>query len=190
MPDIRAHSVDGIEEYDNPLPRWWLYGFYLTIGFALVYSVIYPSFWFWGGTSRWSAEKQYASIAASAPKPSTAGSNAAAELPRMAADAQIVAAGRAIFVSNCTPCHGMNAEGKIGPPLVPHRWRYGGDPASILLTIRKGRPGGMPTWGAMMPDDKIITVAAYVYSLSHGQSAPDPVPSSNPAASPRSVSLH
>jgi cytochrome c oxidase cbb3-type subunit 3 len=182
VPDIRPHEVDGIQEYDNPLPRWWLYGFYASIAFAIAYAVMYPSLWFWHGTTKWSSAAQYEQIMQNAPKPSVAAAPHV-DLEKLAADQATVAAGREIFKTYCVACHGENAEGKIGPPLVPHRWRYGGKPDEILTTIRGGRPGGMPTWGKVLPEEKIETVAAYVFSLSHGESAPDP-PSPGPATTP------
>jgi cytochrome c oxidase cbb3-type subunit III len=185
MADLRPHVVDGIEEYDNPLPRWWLYGFYLSIAFAFFYAIVYPSLWFWNGTAGWTSTAQYEATVQNAPKPAVAA--APVDLEKMASDANVVAAGKDLFKTYCAACHGDNAEGKIGPPLTPHQWKYGGDPESILTTIRNGRPGGMPVWSKVMTDDKIQTVAAYVYSLSRGQSAPadgkakTPAPPSTPA---------
>lgn len=169
MAEVREHVVDGIEEYDNPLPSWWLYGFYVSIVFAVIYSVMYPSFWFWNGTARWTSSAQYEVMLAGVPKPVVK----QVDLPKLAADPNVVAAGHELFKTYCVACHGDNAEGKVGPPLVPHKWRYGGDPDSILTTIRGGRPGGMPVWGKVLPEEKIETVAAYVYSLSEGRSAPE-----------------
>ena len=175
--EIREHVADGIEEYDNPLPAWWLYGFYASIAFALVYAVVYPSLWCWSGTARWTSAGQYDAMVASAPKVAVA----KVDLEKMSADPGVVAKGHEIFKTYCVACHGDNAEGKIGPPLVAHKWRYGGDPDSILTTIRGGRPNGMPTWSKAISDDKIQLVAAYVFSLSHGASAPESGPSGAPA---------
>lgn len=169
MAELKEHVVDGIEEYDNPLPAWWLYGFYLSVLFAIGYAILYPSLWFWGGTKQWTATKQYEAAVAAAPKVEAA----KVDLIAMAKDTTAVSQGQEIFKAYCVVCHGENAEGKIGPPLSPHKWRYGGDPDSILLTIRGGRPGGMPVWSKVLPDEKIQKVAAYVYTLSYGQTGPE-----------------
>ena len=168
MNEVRPHVVDGIEEYDNPLPRWWLYGFYLSIVFAFIYAIVYPSLWFWGGSSSWTSAGQYEAIMAAAPKPVE--TVAKVDLEKLAADPKVLEAGHELFMAKCTACHGKEAEGGIGPTLKPHKWRYGGKPDDILTTIRKGRKGGMPTWGKVLSEEKIQTVAAYVYSLSHGAS--------------------
>lgn len=176
MADIREHVVDGIEEFDNPLPRWWLYGFYLSIAYAIGYSIVYPSLWFWNGTSHWTSTQQYEAAVAAAPKVVAA----KVDLVALSGDPAVVASGKEVFKTYCTACHGDNAEGKIGPPLVAHKWRYGGDPDAILTSIRSGRPGGMPVWSKALPDEKIQQVAAYVYTLSHGKEGPEPLPSGTP----------
>lgn len=180
MAEVKEHVIDGIEEYDNPLPAWWLYGFYLSIAFAIGYAIMYPSLWFWGGTTKWTEVKQYEAAMAAAPKVEAA----KVDLVALAKDTTAVAAGKEIFKTYCVACHGDNAEGKIGPPLTPHKWRYGGDPDSILLTIRGGRPGGMPVWSKALPDEKIQKVAAYVYTLSYGQTGPEWPPKAGASGAP------
>jgi len=166
MPEVREHVVDGIQEYDNPLPRWWLYGFYFTIAIALVYSVIYPSLWFWGGTSHWTSAGQFDQQMAAAPiaAPKTAQIDPA-KVVADSRDKAVVAEGRAIYATNCAVCHGDRAEGKIGPCLTDSKWLYGNTAEDIVVTIRDGRPRGMPTWRKTMSPDKIEKVSAYVYSL-------------------------
>lgn len=164
----REHVVDGIEEYDNPLPRWWLYLFYLTIAFAGVYCVVYPSTWFWGGTQGWSSSGQYEAAMAEAGKAAparTATTVSPEEVARMAHDPAALAAGKAVFAKNCAVCHGEKAEGKIGPSLVDGTWLYGSEPSDLLETITNGRPKGMPKWGKLLKPEEIQSVAAFVYSL-------------------------
>jgi cytochrome c oxidase cbb3-type subunit 3 len=175
MSTVREHAPDGIEEYDNPLPRWWLYGFYLTIVFGAIYAVFYPSLWCWDGTMHWSSsaqwERQVADNARLHPA-AVATTSPGDNLEVTSKDATVVADGRAIFLKNCAPCHGDNAEGRIGLSLHDHDWRYGGDEVSILQTIRGGRPGGMPVWGKVLPNEQIQHVAAYVYTLSKSHPPP------------------
>lgn len=180
MSEVREHVADGIQEYDNPLPRWWLYGFYLTIAIAAVYCVLYPCTWFWNGTQNWSSAGQLAAdIAAYPPKvKELASAEEANEIVKMSKDPAIVAAGKTIFATNCAVCHGDDARGKIGPNLRDHDgdagWRYGGSAKDILTTIRGGRPKGMPVWGKVMSPEKTEHVAAYIYSLRYKSHAGGP----------------
>ena len=159
---VLDHSCDGIEVLDNPLPRWWLYLFYLSIVFSLGYAVYYPSLWFWPGTSGWTQEKQWATSTVARTAVAAA---AEVNLGELAAKPETVEAGRKLFSSNCASCHGNNAEGKIGPCLTDSEWKFGSEDKNILETIRKGRPGGMPAWGSFLKPDQVTTVAAYVHSI-------------------------
>lgn len=168
MTKIREHSFDGIEEYDNPLPRWWVQGFLLSILFALIYCILYPSTWFWDGLLGWSSQRQYEEQMASAPR---AGPSPGAVPALDLSDPALAAAGKSIFAVRCAVCHGPNGEGKIGPSLVSGAWRYGGRPADVLATISGGRPGGMPPWGKVLSPQEIQQVAAYVLVLGKGKSS-------------------
>ena len=159
---VLPHTSDGIEEYDNPLPRWWLYLFYASIAFSIVYCWLYPSTWFWHGSSGWSQGRQYR-----ASLPATRAVAADPKLNEMAAKPDVLANGKQVFSSNCASCHGLNAEGKIGPCLTDPVWKYGDSDAEIYLTIRKGRKGGMPAWGTFLKPDQVVAVAAYVHSISN-----------------------
>ena len=158
---LLEHSADGIEELDNPLPRWWLYSFYLTIAFSIVYGVMYPTFWFWNGTTGWNQEKQWAATKVA----KKAGSDLV-DLSALAQQPGVRELGEKVFKSNCASCHGVNAEGKIGPSLTDATWKYGNDDKNLLHTIQKGRPGGMPAWGTFLKGPEVQAVAAYVKGLS------------------------
>ena len=177
-PPILDHSADGIEELDNPLPRWWLYLFYGTILFAFYYATVYPSFWFWKGTSGWTQEKQWASQA-----PPKKADPEALDLTALAAKPEIVEAGRKVFMSTCASCHGNNAEGKIGPCLTDSVWKYGNEDKDILATIRKGRPGGMPAWGSFLKPDQVAAAATYVHSIGNTTATPANATTPSPSAS-------
>lgn len=175
---ILDHSVDGIEELDNPLPRWWLYLFYFTIIFSAGYVVYYPSFWFWPGTSGWSQEKQWSETKIV----KTATAAVEVSLSALAAKPEVLDAGKKVFMSTCASCHGNNAEGKIGPCLTDSTWKYGNEDKVILETITKGRPGGMPAWGTFLKPDQITSVAAYIHSIGNTTATPANATTATPAA--------
>jgi cytochrome c oxidase cbb3-type subunit III len=151
-----ADEADGIEEYDNPLPDWWLGLFWLTIIFAVGYTLHY----------HWLADRsQVKELAAEM---------AAAETrwPAQAAPAALVVTeelaeeGAAVFATNCVGCHGKSAEGGIGPNLKDATWIHGGAPEQILATVTNGVAAkGMPGWGPILGPEKTRQVAAYVASL-------------------------
>ncbi|MFN8613613.1 MAG: cbb3-type cytochrome c oxidase N-terminal domain-containing protein [Vulcanimicrobiota bacterium] len=175
---ILDHSCDGIEELDNPLPRWWLYLFYITIIFSMGYVVYYPSFWFWPGTSGWSQEKQWSETKIV----KTAAAAVEVSLSALAAKPEVLDAGKKVFMSTCASCHGNNAEGKIGPCLTDSVWKYGDDDKTILETITKGRPGGMPAWGTFLKPDQVTSVAAYIHSIGNTTATPANATTATPAA--------
>lgn len=175
---LLEHEADGIQELDNPLPRWWLYLFYATIIYSIYYCIVYPSFWFWPGTSGWTQEKQW--TAQVPPKPVTTVAQAA-PLAEMAKDSKVTEQGKVLFMSNCASCHGNNGEGKIGPCLTDSDWKYGSSDEELLKTINKGRPAGMPAWGSFLKPDQVQAVAAYVHSISNTTTAV-PAATAAPAA--------
>lgn len=170
MDEVRDHVFDGIEEYDNPLPRWWLFLFYFTIAFAIGYAFVYPTTWFTGGTAGWTQVAQYEAQMAEAAKMWPQQATGKVDLTAYLQDPQKLSAGQKVFTTRCVVCHGANGEGKIGPSLRDAVWKYGGDPTTVVETITKGRPGGMPPWGKILSAEDIKTVASYVLSLSGGGS--------------------
>ena len=153
-----ADEADGIEEYDNPLPDWWIGLFWLTIIFAIGYTLHYH--WL-GGRSQ--VNDLAAEMAA-----------ADARWPRAQAAAPLVVThelaeeGEALFQTNCIGCHGKDATGGIGPNLRDSTWIHGGAPDEILATVTNGvPPKGMPSWGPILGPEKTRQVAAYVASLTH-----------------------
>jgi len=153
-----ADENDGIEEYDNPLPDWWLGLFIVTIVWAGVYVV---NFHFLSDDSQ---EKRYAAEMAAAAErwPQKTAETGAVELT-----AENIAAGKEIFTVNCVACHGANLEGGIGPNLTDDEWIHGGNLEDIVRTITEGVPEkGMLTWGPILGPEKVAKVSAYVYSKS------------------------
>jgi cytochrome c oxidase cbb3-type subunit III len=162
-----AAESDGIEEFDNPLPNWWLGLFYLTIVWALIY-VVYYHF-----VAHRSEAKAFAEEMADANRrwPQLAAAAVATHLEITPAS---VAAGEVIFKANCVPCHGVDMKGGIGPNLLDTTWIHGGKPEEILHTITVGVPEkGMLTWGPILGPEKVAQVASYVVSRNREATAAD-----------------
>lgn len=162
--ELLSHDYDGIREFDNPLPMWWLWTFFAAIIFSFVYWVHYTV----GG-----GQTQLEELAADLNRIKVAQANAprATETPEellaLFADANLVASGKAVYDSRCAACHGVSGEGLIGPNLTDNYWIHGkGEPQDVLEMVRVGSPEkGMPGWEQMMSNDEVISVAGYVFSL-------------------------
>ena len=167
--DVTGHTWDGLQEFNNPLPRWWLWLFYITIIFGLAYMAVYPGLGIYEGAFGWSAQSQYeeemqAAEATYGPIFKKFASQPVAEL---ATDPEAQAAGQRLFLTYCSQCHGSDAGGAPGyPNLADGDWLYGGSPDAIKTSILSGRQGIMPAMGAALGDDGVDQVAAYVMSLS------------------------
>lgn len=169
-----GHVYDGIEEYDNPLPRWWFMLYVGTIIFAVGYLVLYPGMGNWKGIlpgydGGWTQVKQYdREISKADDKYGPIFSKyAAMSIEEVAKDEQALKMGGRLFASNCSVCHGSDAKGSHGfPNLTDNDWIWGGDTETIKLTIMKGRNAAMPGWEAALGNDGIKNVSAYVRSLS------------------------
>ncbi|RUV98119.1 cytochrome-c oxidase, cbb3-type subunit III [Mesorhizobium sp. M5C.F.Ca.IN.020.14.1.1] len=181
-----GHEWDGIRELNNPLPRWWVITFYVTIAWALVYTTAYPA---WpmltsatkgmlGYSSRKDVKNDLA--AAEAAKGKYVAAIQAKSVSEILTDDALrefaVAAGAAAFKVNCTQCHGSGAQGSKGfPNLNDDDWLWGGSPDQIKQTITHGlrfasdpdtRLSEMPAFGDIITADQIAQVSAYVASLS------------------------
>lgn len=198
MAELLDHEYDGIQEYDNPIPTWLAQLFFFTIVFGIGYAIYYPSFWFYGGVSKWSSTQQYDQQMEKeetryAPLREAAQKKALEALASLSSDPATLSAGKEVFTARCAPCHGANGEGKIGPNLTDAEWLYGGEAKDILESVRNGRPKGMPAWKNDLKKEEVQNVTAFVISLSPeaGQqpaaeatpeSAPTPEVSSTPEA--------
>ncbi len=153
-----ADEADGIEEYDNPLPDWWLGLFWFTIIFAFGYSLHYHFI-----AHRSPAKALAAELAAAQARWPQSGGGAFVPTPQLAAQ------GAVVFQTNCVACHGADLHGKIGPNLTDDVWIHGGKPQDIVNTITNGvQAKGMPTWGPILGPERVREVAAYVISR-HGK---------------------
>jgi cytochrome c oxidase cbb3-type subunit 3 len=155
-----ADEADGIEEYDNPMPNWWLGLFYLTIVWALIYGVHYHFVAHRSEVKALAAEMEAADKRWPREAASVTGTVDLTEAN--------VEAGEQIFKANCVACHGADMKGGIGPNLLDTTWIHGGKPEEILHTISVGVPEkGMLTWGPILGPAKVAQVAAYVVSRNH-----------------------
>ena len=167
--ETMGHSWDGIEEYNNPLPRWWFYLFVLTTIFGVGYLVMYPGIGDYKGVLKWTSTNQYEKEVAAAndkygPLYTKFGSM---PIEQVAADPQAQRIGKNMFDTYCIQCHGSDAKGSKGfPNLTDHDWLWGGTPAEIQETIEKGRVAVMAPWGPALGEERVKDVANYVMSLS------------------------
>jgi len=162
-----------LREYNNPLPRWWLWVFYITVVFGLIYLVLYPGLGAIQGIRGWSQAGQYEAEAAAAEARAAAYLEPfrAMSIPQLAADPKAMATARNLFQNNCAQCHGSDGGGARGfPNLADQSWQWGGDPDSVVATIANGRTAvGMIAWGETLGEQGVDKVVAYVQKLSGQQ---------------------
>ena len=167
------HAYDGIQEYDNPLPRWWLAIFWLTIVFSPLY-ILY--FHFGGGmlaTEKYDAE-MIAFYDRQAEQLLALGDISEATLVGLTADASMMNGGKKIFQTKCATCHGMFGEGGIGPNLTDRYWLHGAQLMDIYATVRDGVTAkGMLAWERQLRPAELMAVSAYVGTLL-GSDPPNP----------------
>ena len=161
---------EDLREMNNPLPRWWVGLFILTIVFALGYLVAYPGLGSLPGQLGWSTQGEYEKEIAKANAELAPVYAKYTAMPHeaVAGDPQAMAIGERLFLNNCAQCHGSDARGSKGfPNLTDGDWLHGGDPAKIQETITLGRIGVMPPMAAAVGTaDDVKNVANYVLSLS------------------------
>lgn len=167
--DTTGHNWDGIEEYNNPLPRWWLFMFIFTILFSIGYLILYPGMGNFKGTLNWTEENAWAAEnkAVLEKRAKLFSTFIDKSIPEMIKDKKAMAIGERLFANHCSTCHGSDAQGAVGfPNLTDDDWLYGGEPDTLVQTITNGRHGVMPAWGSALGDDGIKQVAAYVRNFS------------------------
>src|SRR5690606_23522418 len=172
-----GHDYDGIQELDNPLPRWWVLMFWGTIVFAVAYLGVYGLGNFkgiltvevdgeqvsWSSENQWKAEvqafdKDIAPLYAE---------YSAVPVEQLIANEDALQSGQRLFKSNCSVCHGTNAKGALGfPNLTDDDSPYGGAPAAITRTATDGRIGILPAWAASLGEERALEMAQYGRSLS------------------------
>jgi cytochrome c oxidase cbb3-type subunit 3 len=170
-----GHVWDGdLEEYNNPLPRWWLSLFIITVLFGAGYLIFYPGLGNFGGVGNWSSvgtyeqqmQKQRAQLEY------RLASLKGKSLSELSVDASAMSTARNLFGANCSTCHGSDARGAKGfPNLTDRDWLWGGDENRVYDSISQGRHGMMPALGSVLGPTGVNEVASYVVSLS-GRQAP------------------
>ena len=161
---------EDLHEMNNPLPRWWVGMFILTVIFALLYLAVYPGLGTYAGKLNWTSKNQYEKEVATANealKPMYA-KFAAMSTEDLAKNPEARGIGERLFMNNCAQCHGSDAKGSRGfPNLTDNDWIHGGSPEKIQQTITDGRIGMMPPMAAAVGNaEDVKNVANYVLSLS------------------------
>ena len=167
--ELMDHDYDGIYEFDNDLPPWWKYGFYVTILFAgayLSYYHIAQAGQLQGAEYETEMRQAALLVSVDADDPNKLTTYQALLAP------PDISSGKALFATNCAPCHGQNAEGKVGPNLTDEYWLHGGEVNHVYKTIKFGIPSkGMVAWKGKLSGKQILQVSSYILSLQNSKPA-------------------
>lgn len=168
--ETTGHTWDeDLGEFNNPLPRWWMWLFWITIVFGFVYLALYPGLGSYAGIWKWTQvgqlreetarhEKQFGPLYERYAKMEVAG---------LAREPGALAIGQKLFLNNCAQCHASDAAGSRGfPNLTDRDWLWGGTPEAVKATITEGRTGAMPAFGEALGEQGVKDAAHYVMSLS------------------------
>jgi cytochrome c oxidase cbb3-type subunit 3 len=172
---LLEHDYDGIREYDNPMPRWWLLILWVSVLWSVVYALnIVPGV----GSGPGRIQQYERSMAAAREKYGEPGAATGAvddaTVLAAASDPARVAAGGQLFTTYCAACHRADGGGIIGPNLTDDYWLHGNQPSAIHRTVSEGvLEKGMPAWNAVLNPDQVLEVVAYVMSI-HGSHPADP----------------
>ncbi len=166
-----GHVWDGdLTELNNPLPRWWMVLFVLTVFCGAAYAFLYPGLGSHAGSLGWTSRGEYQAEQAQAQQAMATlyAKYTPMDAPTLAHDGGAMGIGERLFVNNCAACHGSDARGSKGfPNLTDSDWLYGGSLDAIKETIAQGRHGVMPPMAAAVGSgDDVRNVAQYVLSLS------------------------
>jgi cytochrome c oxidase cbb3-type subunit 3 len=168
--ETTGHTWDeDLGEYNNPLPRWWMWLFWITIVFSLVYLALYPGLGSYAGMWNWSQVKQLEEETqrADARFGPIYQKFAAQDVAQLAASPEARAIGQKLFLNNCAQCHASDGGGSRGfPSLADRDWLWGGEPEAIRTSIAAGRTGVMPPFGEALGGEGVKDVAHHVMSLS------------------------
>jgi len=164
-----GHVYDGIEEFDNPLPKWWFQMFIVTMLFAVAYLALYPGLGSWQGFLGWTSVNQLEAQQEKALEQHqlSYGVYSQMSVEALADEPRAIKMASRIFSNNCAVCHGADGSGSLGfPNLTDNDWLYGGSPENIKETLVNGRQAAMPAWSSLLGEKGIAQVADYVLSLS------------------------
>ena len=164
-----GHVYDGIEEYDNPLPKWWFMLFIGTFIFTVIYLILYPGYGSFKGVLGWTSTNQLERQQEKAQVQYQDSYGVFSQMPvkELALEPRAMKMAQRIFANNCAVCHGADGGGFLGfPNLTDNDWLYGGTPDAIKTTLVAGRVAAMPAWQAIMGEEGIADTTEYVLSLS------------------------
>lgn len=168
---VLDHNYDGIQELDHPLPRWWVWLFYLSI----IYAVFYAGYYMIGSGPTLRQELDIALKEIESKKAPAAGGSDESDETFVAwmGDESHIQAGQKVFVSKCAACHGDKAQGLVGPNLTDDNWLHGeGKLVGIAKVIREGvMDKGMPPWNQLLTSDEVKSTVAFLAKL-HGSNPP------------------
>jgi cytochrome c oxidase cbb3-type subunit 3 len=173
---LTGHQVDGIEEYDNPLPGWLNAILWGSIVFAVLYLAFYALAF---APDSYDAQLRNDTIDHRAELQAYFDANplvppSSAELLAGATNPEVIELGRTRYAKTCASCHGELGQGLIGPNLTDDYWLHGGKVTQIFTTLVKGVPAkGMPPWGRSIPPEEIAALASYIRSI-NGSEPPNP----------------
>jgi cytochrome c oxidase cbb3-type subunit 3 len=155
------HVYDDIREDDHPLPVWWLGTFFVTVVFSLGYW-----FWYHSVEAGRSIQQIYGAEVAALPKASAFTAMSDDAIAALEKDGDAVARGKEAYAQNCVACHLSQGQGSIGPNLTDAYWIHGGDAKAVMSTIAQGVAAkGMPAWGSLLGDKKVLDLYAFVASM-------------------------
>ena len=164
-----GHVYDGIEEYDNPLPKWWFQLFVGTLIFGALYLIWFPGMGAWKGLGGWTSVGNLEADLAKADEQfaKTFGEYSKVPVEELIYDNRAMKMGVRLFSNNCAVCHGSDGGGNYSfPNLTDNDWLYGGSPEEIKTTLLHGRAGNMPAWGSVIGEEKVGHTTEYVLQLS------------------------
>jgi cytochrome c oxidase cbb3-type subunit III len=171
QPELHGHNQwDELQEYDNPLPKWWSNLFIITVVFALGYLALFPGLAILPGVLGWSSQERYKNEVANVNAEIDPIFNAylKQDVATVAQDKGALQIGSRLFQTYCVQCHGTDMRGSRGfPNLVDADWQFAGTPDGIKQTIMEGRNGIMPPMGEQLSAEQVKNVTQYVLSLSN-----------------------
>ncbi|WP_028081221.1 cytochrome-c oxidase, cbb3-type subunit III [Solimonas soli] len=156
---------DDLREYNNPLPRWWLNLFVITIVFGVGYFALYPGLGNFAGRLGWTSQQQMQQSLDGyrAQRDHQFAAFHERDVATLAGDPAARAAGRSVFLNNCAGCHGADAKGALGfPNLTDKDWLYGGTPEAIVASVTFGRNGTMPPFNGAIDAATVKALVRYV----------------------------
>ncbi|MCC7125671.1 MAG: c-type cytochrome [Acidobacteria bacterium] len=187
--DKVLHELDGIKEYDNPMPGWlmaiWWGSLIFSAGYLMFYALSFGE-----GTMEAEYRQQTASDVAAVQAYFDANPLVppkAMELLSGARDSAVLDVGAARFTRSCAPCHGEQAQGLIGPNLTDDRWLHGGSVEQVFQSVAKGWPAkGMPPWGRAVAPEELAALVSYIRSV-QGTQPPNPRPAEGDPVAPEAL---